>query len=92
MQYTEMNGSTNKGRELGADIDRWFGSILTVGLHFDRYSSTLVSQDDQTVTSTLGLLMSVRLSRTWYTVFSADRVDDGTRVVYRVFGEVSVHF
>ena len=92
VQYTAMDGSTNRGRELGADIDRWFGSILTMGLHFDRYSSTLGSQDNLTVTSTLGLLMSVRLSRAWYTVFSADRVDDGTRTVYRVFAEVSVHF
>jgi hypothetical protein len=92
MQYTDINGSTNMGRELGADIDRWFGSILTVGLHFDRYSSTLASEDNLTVTSTLGLLMSVRISRTWYAVFSGDRVDDGTRTVFRVFGEVSVHF
>ena len=92
VQYTDINGSTNTGRELGADIDRWFGSILMVGLRYDRYSSTLVSQDDLTVTSTLGLLMSVRISRAWYTVFSADRVEDGTRTVYRLFGEVSMHF
>jgi hypothetical protein len=92
IQYTDINGSTNTGRELAADIDRWFGSTLSVGLHYDRYSSTLVSQEDLAVTSTLGLLMSVRISRAWYTVFSADRVDDGTRNVYRLFGEVSMHF
>jgi hypothetical protein len=92
VQYTDMNSSTNTGHELGADIDRWFGSVLTLGLHFDRYTSTLPSADNLTVTSTLGLLMSVRLSRAWYAVFSADQVDDGTRIVYRLFGELSLHF
>jgi hypothetical protein len=92
VQYTDINGSTNRGRELGADLDRWFGSILTAGLRYNRYSSTLMSQHDLMVTSTFGLLMSFRISRAWYAVFSADRVEDDPRTVYRLFGEVSMHF
>jgi len=91
-QYSDIRGLYTEGKDMTFDLDRWFSSTMSAALRFDRNRYTVMAQDSRFVTSTASMILNYRISRSWYSVLSVDRVWDTVGNSIRVYCEIGIHF
>jgi hypothetical protein len=90
--FTRIVGAYTDGQDITLDADWWIGPALTINARLDRYAFHVVSSDDRFRTTTLTGMVSVRLSRSWYSMLSVDQVWDDVRSSQRLYAEIGVRF